>query len=316
MTSAGGTGIRVWLAGTDGPDVLVCPGLATIPETWPALLAPNGGLRVIGWHQRGRSGSAAANGGRPAGLDDHVADAVATMDDARIGRCVVAGWSFGVTTAVELAIRYPERVSGLLLMAGAPGRSFEAVLDVLDVPAAVREPLARTVTRVLAGCGPLLTAVGSRLPVHSATTWALRRAGLMLPAVRDQVAVAAVRRFLDHDWGTFFATMTALGDTPRLDLRGLSCPITVLAGRYDLVSGRRSIFGGAGPLPQARLRLLPTSHLLPMEAVDELRRELTLLLRRVEAVDQAVHLAESGRKVSSRQRQGGIAMLGRLEPRA
>ena len=46
------------------------------------------------------------------------------MDHSGIDRAVLMGWSMGVNTMFELAVRNPERVTGLFAVAGVPGDTF------------------------------------------------------------------------------------------------------------------------------------------------------------------------------------------------
>lgn len=52
-------------------------------------------------------------------MSDHLADIVACLDRQKIRRCLVLGWSLGGILALEMALRYPQRVSGLILVATA-----------------------------------------------------------------------------------------------------------------------------------------------------------------------------------------------------
>src|SRR5687767_11256726 len=121
VTSADGTKIEAWTNDADGPTVLLCNGLGTNPYAWPALLRADCGVRVLSWNHRGVGGSERPEDVNRVGIDAFVEDALAVLDDAGIEACVVAGWSIGVNTAFELAVRRPERVSGLFAVAGVPG---------------------------------------------------------------------------------------------------------------------------------------------------------------------------------------------------
>jgi pimeloyl-ACP methyl ester carboxylesterase len=281
-----GTRIRVWRSGETGRDVLLCPGLGTMPEAWPYLTRQHSGdwLRVHGWYHRGTLGSARPADPRRIRLSDHVADAMAVLDAAEIDRAVVMGWSVGVAVAAELASRYPDRVSGLLLVAGAPGDPFGGMFGILGLPPAVRRVLAAGATRLVRDAGPLLNAVARRVPVNAATVSVVRHSGIMRPAVSTTDVVAAGRRFITHDWGWYGRLAMALGAAPMPDLAKVCCPVTALAGRYDLLADPRHVAATIGPLPQARVRVLPTSHFLPLEAPDELADELRLLIERADAV--------------------------------
>jgi pimeloyl-ACP methyl ester carboxylesterase len=99
--------------------------------------------------------------------------------------------------------------------------------------------------------------------------------------------VAAGRRFLSHDWSWYGELALALAADDEPDLTGIRCPVTVLTGRYDLLADPRHVLRTVGALPQARIRVLPTSHFLPLEAPDELAAELAMLVERVDAVQAA-----------------------------
>lgn len=282
--------------------MLLCPGLGTMPEAWPYLTraeaAENAGqaddghrLRVHSWYHRGTFGS-----DRPAEpsrirLADHVDDAIAVLDDAGIERVVVMGWSAGVTVAADLASRYPDRVAGLLLVAGAPGDPFGGMLGVLGLPLAARRRLAEAATRLVRDAGPLINAVLHRVPVNTLTAALVRHSGLMRPTSPNADVVAAGRRFLSHDWAWYGELALALADDNDPDLAGIRCPVTMLTGRYDLLADPRYVVRAIGALPQAHVRVLPTSHFLPLEAPDELARELTMLIERADAVLAAARWA-------------------------
>ncbi|RSM85534.1 alpha/beta hydrolase [Kibdelosporangium aridum] len=291
VTSPDGTRIRGWRTDNPGPPVLLCPGLGTAPEVWPMLLVPDVGARVLSWYPRGTMGS-----DRPADesrieLADHVADALAVLDAAGVRRCVVMGWSVGVMVAAELARRHPERVSGLMFTAGVPGDLFGAMLSSLGIPAVLRRALTLTGTHALRAMSPLIDAVMQRVPMNKLTATVAQHSGLMLPGADTKAVIHMLRQFVQHDWRWYFTLALAVSSVPARDLRGVTCPITVLAGQYDLMASPERAAKPVAMLPQARVRVVPTSHFLPLEAPDVVVEELRMLLRRVTAVERARELA-------------------------
>lgn len=289
VRSADGTRIRAWATDSAGPPVLLCPGLGTVPEGWPGLFLPACGVRVYSWYHRGTMGSARPEDPSRIGLADHVDDAVAVLDAAGVDRCIVMGWSVGVMVGAELAKRHPERVSGLLLAAGTPGDFFSGTLGVFGLPVELRRLLAFSGTQALRAAGPLLDAVTHRIPVNDVTAALLRHSGFMLPSSTPSTTIGMMRRFLRHDWRWYFTLAAAICAEPSQDLAGISCPVTLLAGRYDVLSDPVTMISALGPLPQARLRVLPTSHFLPLEAPEVVEEELSLLVERVAAVERSLN---------------------------
>jgi pimeloyl-ACP methyl ester carboxylesterase len=76
----------------------------------------NGRRRLIAPDLRGRGKTDMPFG--EYGIQAHLREIVGCLDRLKIGRCVVAGHSFGANLAVFLAAQHPQRVSGLILYDG------------------------------------------------------------------------------------------------------------------------------------------------------------------------------------------------------
>lgn len=286
VTSADGTRIQAWTNDAEGPTVLLCNGLATNPHAWPALLDADCGVRVISWNHRGVGGSQRPRDINRVGIDAFVEDAVAVMDHAGIARCPAVGWSIGVNTSFELAVQHPDRVSGILAVAGVPGATFASVGAPLFIPRFARRPVARTVIRSLGRLGPRLDTFTARISMRSTATFLLQRSGLMFPGADPDVVREAVLTYLDTpiQWGMHLAHRA--DEHARVSLSKIAVPTAFIAGRYDLLASARDMKTAAQRIPGAKYVEFPGSHFIQMERPGAVHRELIELLHRV--VDQAV----------------------------
>lgn len=109
--------LRVGVAGS-GPRTILCVhGITGSHRSWaPVVRHLTGSARVLAPDLRGRGHSGGLPG--PYGLDTHVADLVAVLDQQGVERAVVAGHSMGAYVAARFAAAYPERVSGVALVDG------------------------------------------------------------------------------------------------------------------------------------------------------------------------------------------------------
>lgn len=279
--SAGGFRPRQWSTPPWAPPetgaaqaVLVCPEIGSAPE----LLPVDSSARMLGWTPQRNFANT---------LGDHADDALAVLDAAGVKDCTVVAWSAGTAVAVELAQRFPDRIRGLMLLAGPPTAAADTLLGALGVPETVRRLLATGGSASLRLLGGPLAAVTSRLPVTDFTAQLLQCTGLLHPDANRAVATAVLRQLLHQDWQWHVALSLAWNASARTRITRLSCPLTVLTGRHDVLADCSSVVKTVAALPQARVRMLPTSHFIPFEAPGVVRDELALLLRRVQAVECA-----------------------------
>ncbi|MDD9990289.1 MAG: alpha/beta hydrolase [Rhodospirillales bacterium] len=145
------------------------------------------GYRAIACNSRVLTGEPAAHT-----LGDLVEDCRALLDNFGIGKCVLAGMSVGGFMALEFALAYPERLSGLILIAATSKdytaeerEAFHRQFDKLDVDGMVPRDFAEWVApfcfgeTTLANNKPLVdhwverwsTTVPARAVLHQGRSW-------------------------------------------------------------------------------------------------------------------------------------------------
>ncbi|HEX4433136.1 MAG TPA: alpha/beta hydrolase [Frankiaceae bacterium] len=178
---------------------------------------------------------------------------LAMLDELGIDKCalVAASWAGGI--AIDLAVRVPERLHGIVFAASVGGGGAITLFDRL----AAMRPLLAIGARVaqhaaVSLAGPLSRAAGSRLDEE-----ATREARLAIAVWRERrvwTAAALEQRYLVRDDELLRATV------PYADV-----PAVVVQGTRDITLPPRAGVELAAALPRARLVEVPAGHMLSLE---------------------------------------------------
>lgn len=281
VTSSDGTTIRGWRNNAQGTPLILSNGLGTIPQAWPSLIARDSGYEVLSWYYRGTFASDRPTDRSRVHVENHVDDLVAVMDAAGVEKALVACWSIGVNIAFELAQRHPDRVAGLLAVAGVPGGTFATMGVPWRVPRRLRQPISTSIARTGRVIGPALTALAPRVPVNEKTTWLLTHTGVMTSKARPEVVVPMLSEFLVQDWSWYMHLAVGASRHAPMDLSWVQCPTTLIAASSDVLTSMQDILRAAEQIPHAQVSVLPGSHFLPMEYPELVLGALRELERRV-----------------------------------
>jgi len=88
---------------------------------WRHLRPALAGVPVAHWHYPGHGRTPAPRDPQRLGIADFADDLCAVLDDAGAPKAVLLGHSLGVQVSLETFRRHKARVSGLVLLCGAPG---------------------------------------------------------------------------------------------------------------------------------------------------------------------------------------------------
>jgi pimeloyl-ACP methyl ester carboxylesterase len=120
----------------------------------PQLAALEDRYRVVAFNHRARTADYISS----YKLDDLVEDCRAFLDQLEINRCVLAGMSMGGFMALEFALRYPERLNGLILISTYAGaysaeerQQYDEAFGALNTDGLVPRPFAEWVAGLCFG---------------------------------------------------------------------------------------------------------------------------------------------------------------------
>lgn len=225
----------------DAPVLILGPSLGTTWHMWdrqvPELTQQ---WRVFRFDLPGHGGAPAYPAGSVADLTGRL---LATLDSLGVQRFGYAGCALGGALGIELALRHPERVASLALIAASPrfGTADEFRQRGVIVRTNGLDPIART----------------------SPDRWFTTGFAAAQPAITEW----AVQMVRTTDPGCYIAACEALASFDvRSQLAGVSVPTLVLVGSDDQVTGPAEARTLVAGIPDARLAVVPgASHLVPVE---------------------------------------------------
>ncbi len=196
---------------------------------------------------------------KPFVMTDHLADLAALLAAQSVDRFLLLGWSLGGILALELALRFPDRVAGLILVATSarPWGDHPAV-SLMDN---VNTGIAGLVNRLYPGWQWNIDTFGKR----SLFRYLVQQ---HTPATYQYLADAALPAFLQTSNHATRALYGAIqkGYNRLPDLHQIQCPCLVLAGEGDRHITAASSREMLKVLPHAEFHGYPnTAHLFPWE---------------------------------------------------
>ena len=210
---------------------------------------------------------------QPFQMRDHLTDLEALLDRLQVDECLVLGWSLGGILAMELALKLPERVRGLILIATAarprgnhPPISWEDNLYT---------GIASLLNRIQPGWQWNIDTFGRR----SLYRYLIQQ---HTPTAYQYLADEALLAYLQTSTAATRALNEALrqGYNRLPDLIKIQCPCLVMAGEADRHITATASRETAERLPNSRWHLYPdVAHLFPWEIPDQVAGDIQIWLK-------------------------------------
>jgi pimeloyl-ACP methyl ester carboxylesterase len=232
---------------------LLLHGIGGRASLWAPTVAALAPRPVFAMDMPGYDGTRPALTGFP-----ELADAAAALLD---GPADVVGHSLGGMIALELALRHPDRVRRLVIIASSPAFGSRDPAFRAAFLAARQKPLDEGLG--MAGVAAALVPA------------------MLGPAADPAAAPAAIAAMGSVDEAAYRTTLATLtGFDRRADLPRLAQPALLIAGEADQTAPPRGMARMAEAMPDARLLIIPgAGHLLPLEAPDAFHAALLDFLR-------------------------------------
>jgi pimeloyl-ACP methyl ester carboxylesterase len=213
---------------------------------------------------------------RPGGrfeMRDHLTDLTALLDNLKIDRCLLLGWSLGGILALELALQYPQRFSGLILIASAARpRGNHPPISWQDL---LFTGVAGTINYIFPGWKWNIEVFGKRSLFRYLVSQ-------QTPLAYRYLATYGVSAYLQTSSAAQKALSTALrsGYDRLEELSKIDIPSLVLAGAEDRHLTAKSSQETASHLMQCQYQCYrDTAHLFPWEIPDRVRQDINIWLQ-------------------------------------
>ena len=280
--------------GDDAPTYLLANGLGGSYKAWaPFAEYLEGQHRLLTWDYRGLYRSEVPSDLATLSVERQCQDMAELLDHMGVDQVVLFGWSMGVQMNFEFCRSHPERVLGIVVINGVPGRPFETAVTV-----EIARRLLPFIVRGLKYSGPVLTPVMGGLASKWISMKATQLLGLLGPTACFRHWEELAGDFANLDLHVYFETMRLLGLHDASDvLPGIQVPVMIIAGAKDILTPARASRAMASEIPEAELMMVRGgTHYTPVEFPELLALRVDKYLRERIAPRLSARLKRSGAK--------------------
>ena len=264
--------------------VILLNGIACSDVYWPPLCASLETVRPVlrtDYRGHGRSGVPAD----PQAVDvaTLVADLDVVRDAAGLDRAVLVGHSFGVQVALETASRHPQRVAGVVAVAGAGGHPLSATA----------ERVRRAATLLAQRRPDVARRWWERLWDTEGIYWASRALGGTSHLAPREVMQRYFRHVHDMDLPTLAGMFARMQEHDATDVAStLDVGLLAIAGGRDRLTPVAAMRDLVLRAPDADLVVVSeAAHTLPAERPEAVRTALEPFLSRIDLQERQVPVA-------------------------
>jgi pimeloyl-ACP methyl ester carboxylesterase len=257
---------RPHLLAVDRPTAILCDGIACDGFIWKYLWDDlSGYANVVHWNYRGHGRSARPADPALVEVVDHARDLDTVRRMSAKEPVVLFGHSMGCQVALEEYRLHPEGVRGIVLICGSYGRITHTFRGT-DV-------MAQVLPRVIAAVDKhtrLARGLWGNLPPHVALRVALMTGEVDTASIVPDDLLPYMRHMVDIDLPMFLRMLRSAGDHSARDLLPkIDVPVLVLAGDRDTFTPTRYAEEMAALIPRAELKVLPGTHVIPIERKEQ-----------------------------------------------
>jgi pimeloyl-ACP methyl ester carboxylesterase len=264
ITSFDGTDLAYHLVGDpSAPPILLANGLGGSWRAWKHQLRFfQDRYRFVSWDYRGLYASKAPPDRNALDVPAQARDALAILDDLKIERTAIFGWSMGVQVALELFRRAPDRIAALVLVNGVAGSPFRTLADSPRL-GQLAPPILRAAQRV----PDAISRVTARLVSWDRTPWLAKRIGIAAQTLDEELFHEIAGTFVGLDMEIYARTLEQLGAHDAHDvLHAIDVPLLMIAGGNDLMTPRSAAENVVKTVKGAELLVVPGgTHYLAVE---------------------------------------------------
>ncbi|MBR8832798.1 MAG: alpha/beta hydrolase [Stigonema ocellatum SAG 48.90 = DSM 106950] len=201
-------------------------------------------------------------------MGDHLTDLEALLDQFQVKKCLILGWSLGGILAMELALKLPQRITGLILVATAARPRGN------HPPVTWQDNLYTGVASLLSCIKPNWQWNIDTFGKRSLLRYLIQQ---HTPTAYRYIATVAVPAYLQTSGAATRALYTALkARYDRLtDLQQIQCPSLVLTGAGDYHITADASWETCQYLKDCQWHCYPnTAHLFPWEIPDQVLSDI------------------------------------------
>lgn len=258
--------------------MILCDGIACDGFIWKYLWNDlSRYANVVHWHYRGHGRSARPADPAVVDLVDHARDLDTVRRMVAEEPVILFGHSMGCQVALEAYRLHPENVLGLVLICGSYGRITHTFKG--------SDVMAQVLPRIIAAVDEhpkLARGLWGHLPPQVALRIALVTGEVDKQSIDPDDLLPYMRHMVDIDLPMFLRMLRSAGEHSARDLLPkIDVPVLVLAGDRDTFTPTRYAEEMAALIPKAELKVLPGTHVIPIERKDQVAELVERFVRGV-----------------------------------